>query len=172
VSADSLWQLLDRIGIVAGLLLAVPVIWTWWQVVFGESRRRRRWLREIMRQPGSRPGVLIVDLLPGKDISTHVRQHLTRQAALLAVPEDRQLRVTRTEPMEPGLMLGLARDIRSAVRRMQDTGVDVLHLFYAGPDVAALLLGAELCNGPRVLLHHYEQGAYHCFGPLEPLRGV
>jgi len=46
----------------------------------------------------------------------------------------------------------------------------VIHLFHAGPDVSALILGAELANGPRINIYHYDQGSYVAFGPLEPLR--
>lgn len=67
-------------------------------------------------------------------------------------------------------MAELAREIRSKVGELYSAGVDVIHIFIAGPDIAALLVGAELSNGPRVLLYHFEQGKYVCFGPLGPLR--
>jgi hypothetical protein len=167
---EALWLWLDRAGLILGLLLAVPVFWTWWQVVFGENRRRRKWLAEIVRTPGARPGVLVVDLLPGRDIGASVKKHLAADAALANIGPERFLAVTREAALRPEQVQDLARDVRAAARRLQDTGVDVLHLFHAGPDVSALMLGAELSNGPRVLLYHYEQGEYRCFGPLEPLR--
>ena len=163
-------EILNPVGIVIGIVLAVPVFWTWWQVVFGERRQRRKWLAEIARSPGGRPGVLIVDLLPGKAIGASVRRHLAADAALACITDDRIASVTRAAALKPEQVTDLARDIRAAARKLMDAGVDVVHLFHAGPDISAFLVAAELSNGPRVMLYHHEQGAYRCFGPLEPLR--
>ncbi len=166
------WLWLDRIGIVVGLVIAVPVFWTWWQIVFGEHRRRREWLVEITRQPGARPGVLIVDLLPGRNIAASVQRHLANDPALKSIPEDRIVIVQREEALQPKGIEGLARELRTAARHLYDAGCDVIHLFHGGPDVSALIAGAELSNGPRALLYHFEQGRYVPFGPLEPLRSL
>lgn len=167
---DTFWLGLDRTGIVVGLLVAVPIFWTWWQVVFGERRQRRRWLREIARQAGERPGVLIIDLLPGRDIEASVKAYLAADESLKGIPPDRTAHVRRNSMLDPDGVEDFSRELRTAARRLQDAGVDVVHLFHAGPDVSALIAGAELANGPRVLLYHFEQGRYLAFGPLEPLR--
>lgn len=169
---DAFWLGLDRSAIVVGLLVAVPVFWTWWQVVFGERWQRRQWLKEITRQPGDRPGVLIIDLLPGRNIAASVRAHLAADERLKAVPEGRIVTLRRDEPLKTQETEDLARELRTAVRRLLDAGCDVIHLFHGGPDVSALIVGAELSNGPRVLLYHFEQGRYLSFGPLEPLRAI
>lgn len=169
---DTFWLTLDRAGIVVGLLLAIPILWTWWQIAFGERRKRRRWLTEIMRQPGSRPGVLVIDLLPGRNIVASVRAHLAADERLREIPEDRIVTVRRDEPLKPQETEALARELRTAARRLLDAGCDVVHLFHGGPDVSALIAGAEIANGPRVLLYHFEQGRYLPFGPLEPLRAI
>ncbi len=80
---------LDPIGVVIGLLVALPVIWTWWEVVFGEKRQRRRWFDEVRKKPGSRPAILIVDLLPGKDIVNSVERFRTSQPGLRNIPSCR-----------------------------------------------------------------------------------
>ncbi|SFF47504.1 hypothetical protein SAMN04488120_10557 [Fontimonas thermophila] len=170
MSVESWWTLVDRIGIVVGLVVAVPIFWTWWQVTFGIQRRRRRWLREISQTPGARPGVLIIDQLAGRDVRVAVERYLASNPALAAIPSDRRQVVKRDSMLMPEHTADFARDLRSAVRRLQDAGVDVIHCFHAGPDVSAMIAGAELSNGPRVLLYHFEQGSYQNFGPLEPLR--
>ncbi|MCG6940638.1 MAG: hypothetical protein LJE69_05245 [Thiohalocapsa sp.] len=38
---------LDPIGIVLGLVITFPVIWTWWEVSLGRRRRERRRFREF-----------------------------------------------------------------------------------------------------------------------------
>lgn len=42
-------QILDPLGV-------------WWDVVFGQKRRQRRWFNQIRREAGQRPALLIVDL--------------------------------------------------------------------------------------------------------------
>ncbi|MCX7628204.1 MAG: SAVED domain-containing protein [Methylophilaceae bacterium] len=169
---ETFWEVLGRTSIIVGLILAIPVFWTWWQVVFGERRQRRRWIKEISRQPGHRPGVLIIDLLPGRNIEANVKRHLAKDEVLGNIPEDRIAHVKRMDMFKPSDVAEYARELRNVLRRLQDAGVDVIHLFHAGPDVSALIAGAELSNGARVLLYHYEQGEYHTFGPLEPLRSI
>lgn len=167
---DAFWLGLERIGILVGLLAAVPIFWTWWQVVFGERRHRRRWLAEVTRQPGERPGILVIDLLPGKDIAASVRHCIAADAALKEVPQDRFIAVKRDEVLKPEDIDGYAEQLREQVGRLLAAGCDVIHLFYAGPAIGAAIAGAELSNGPRVLLYHHEQGRYVRFSPLEPLR--
>lgn len=169
---DELWLWADRASIVFGILLAVPVFWTWWQIVFGGRRQRRRWLQDVTRQPGERPGVLIVDPLSGKNIETGERAHPAADPRLKAVSDDRIALVRGDQPLRPADADDLARDLRAASRRLLDAGCDVIRLFHGGPDVSALIVGAELANGPHVLLYHYGQGRYQAYGPLEPLRGI
>ncbi|MFN4166509.1 MAG: SAVED domain-containing protein [Ferrovibrio sp.] len=167
---DFIRDVLDPIGIVVGLLVAVPIFWTWWQIVFGERRQRRRWLAEVSQQPGERPGILIIDLLPGKDIQTCVRRHIAADAKLMDIPADRCGLIQRDQPLRPEQVADYAAEVRRACRRLLDAGCDVIHVFYSGPIVAGFIAGAEMSNGPRTQLYHFEQGQYINFGPLEPLR--
>lgn len=167
---DGAWLWTDRIGIVIGLVLAIPVLWTWWQVVFGDHRKRRRWLREVSRRPGKRPGALIVDCLPQRDIATCVQHYLADAGLDSLIPADRRISIQRNEALTAEDIDPFARDILDGVAKLLRAGVDVIHVFFAGPGVAALVVGAHLRNGPRCTLYHYEQGRYLPFGPLEPLR--
>lgn len=154
---------------VIGIVVALPIFQTWYEVIFGEERRRRRWLNEVKRSPGVRPGVLIIDVLPKKSIEASVRKYLAETPEFSRVGDRIQI-VKREKPLTPDQMASLAEDIRHAYRALLDASCDIIHLFHGGPDVSALLVGAELSNGPRVILYHYDQGKYVNYGPLEPLR--
>ena len=167
---DFIRDVLDPIGIVVGLLVAIPVFWTWWQVVFGERRDHRRWLAEVTRQPGERPGILIIDLLVRGDMQTSVRHCIATDENLKNVPEGRIFHLERHTDLKPEDIASYAEQLRDAGARLLAVGCDVVHLFYGGPTIGAAIAGAELSNGPRVILYHYEQGRYIPFGPLEPLR--
>lgn len=168
---EMFWAWSGRIAALVGIIIAIPVFWTWWQVVFGERSRHRRWLVQVSREPGARPSALVIDLLPGRDISTCVQAYLAEAGIDLKIPEQRRATVTRERALNPNEMDALARDGLEAHARLLKTGTDVIHVFFAGPAVAAMMLGAHLRNGPRCLIYHYDQGRYRPYGPLEPLRG-
>lgn len=157
---------LDPLGIVLGLISLVPIFWTWWDVVFGRRRRERRWFAEITRRPGERPAILIVDLLPGKDVHAAVENFRRRDDALAAIPEERMVSIVRERSLTPADLPELHRELRAAAAQLLKAGTDCIHYFHAGPAIAAALVGAEFANGARVLLYQHEGGSYRCFGPL------
>ena len=159
-------DVLDPIGIVVGLLIAIPVVWTWWDIVFGHARRRKRWHREILRQPGTRPGILIVDLLAGKNIEADVENFRQQDNALKAIPNERILTLRRDKHIKPEQLPAIAEELREKANELMAQGVDTLHYFHAGPSVLAALVGAEFANGCRVMLYQHKPGGYENFGPL------
>lgn len=159
---------LDPIGVVLGLLALVPIVWTWWDLVFGRRRRERRWFDDIRRRPGKRPAILIVDLLPGRDVRAAVENFRRQDPALAAVPDERIVVIERDTPLTPAALPDLHRELRAAAARLLKAGTDCIHYFHAGPAIAAALVGAEFANGARVLLYQHEGGSYRNFGPLRP----
>ncbi len=165
---DFIMTWLDPLGIVLGLVATVPMIWTWWEVVFGERRRRKRWFEAVRRDPGARPAILIVDLLPGKDIRTAVEKFRSDDPALQDIPDDRILHIARDASLTPGDMPDLLREIRETAAGILARGADKIHYFHAGPAVAAAPVGAEFANAVPVNLYHFQSGKYINFGPLRP----
>lgn len=168
VMHDWIATVLDPIGVVVGLVLAIPVFWTWIDVVFGERRRRRRRFEEARTQPGQHPAILILDLLPEKEIRLAVEHYRCSIEVLKAIPEERIIRVTRDHWLKVENMPDLAREIRIAAARLVAMGTDTVHYFHAGPAVLAAIVGAELANAHRVLLYQYSPDGYRNFGPLRP----
>lgn len=158
---------LDKAGVVLGWVLAVPVFGTWWQVTLGTRRDRRRLWRQFRERPGQHPAILVVDLLPGKNILAAVERERQRMEELRDLPDERIVKLARNETLTADQMARLHDEIRHATSRLLELGADTVHLFYAGPAVVAAMLGAELSNGPRVLLYHHDGGTYHNFGPLQ-----
>lgn len=160
---------LDPVGVVVGILIAIPVFWTWYEVTLGQRRERRRLYRELRTDPGQRPGILILDLLPGKDVLPAVEHFRQTDEVLRAIPPERLFVLARHRALNPQDMAVLQDDLRRLAARAVAQGVDVLHYFHAGPAVAAALVGAELGNGCRVILYQHHHGNYVNFGPLKTL---
>ena len=167
--SDLVMTYLDPIGVVIGILIAIPVLLTWYEVTLGQRRQRRRLPRELQGNPGERPGLLILDLLPGKDVCPAVERFRQGDDLLRAIPPERQFSLARARVLTPEDMPDLHQDLRKLAARVVGEGVDVLHYFHAGPAVAAALVGAELANGCRVILYQHDQGTYLRFGPLKML---
>ncbi|WP_295455487.1 SAVED domain-containing protein [uncultured Thiodictyon sp.] len=165
---NTIMGVLEPIGVVVGIILAVPVFWTWFDVVIGGRRRRRRWFREVRAQPGQRPAILIVDLLTGRDIRMGVERFRTAHEALRAIPEERIIVVERSRRLTPEDIRQLAQEVREAAGRLIATGADTVHYFHAGPAAVAAIVGAELANGHRVMVYQHDPDGYHNFGPLRP----
>lgn len=160
---------LDPIGVVIGLTVTLPVFWTWYEIVLGERRRRRRWFHELREEPGERPAILIVDLLPGRDIQASVEKFRAADPRLASVPADRIFRLQRHKPLKPGDLPALHDQLRQTAARLLATGADRLHYFHAGPAICAALVGAEFSNAlPVFLYQHRPEGGYHNYGPLKP----
>lgn len=159
---------LDPIGVVLGLLISIPIIWTWYEITFGRRRRERRWYREVKNKPGERPGILVVDLLPGKNVRTDVENCRQQSANLKAIPRDRIVTISRDKRITPEDIPKLTKDIRQASAQLMSSGVDTLHYYHAGPAMTAAIVGAEFANGCRVLLYQHKQSGYENFGPLRP----
>lgn len=156
----------DQGGVLLGWLLAIPVLWTWWTVTFGARRRQRRQLDAIRKSPGHRPGILVVDLLIGKDVRAAVENFCASQEALKDIPADRIHFIARDQALTPEDTPKLIEDIRRAHGELIRAGVDKIHYFHAGIGIAAALVGAELGNGAQVVLYHHTPGEYINFGPL------
>jgi hypothetical protein len=163
---SGVFEVLEPISIVVGIALAVPVMWTWFDVVFGERRRRRERRRQIIEKRGDRPAILIVDLLTGVDVRHQVEAFLQQDAELAAIPRDRVVEISRNRRVEAHHMPGLAEEIRAARAQLADAGSDRIHFFFAGPAAVAAVVGAQFANGCTVILHQHDHGRYVDMGPL------
>ncbi|SEB09032.1 hypothetical protein SAMN05660964_03493 [Thiothrix caldifontis] len=163
---DIINTILDPLGIVIGLILAIPVFWTWYQVVWGNRRRYRQYLQAIRTAPGNRPAILIIDLLPGRNIRAAVENYCQQHANLAAIPRERIFYLQR-DGLGVYQVDAFKASVRQQVGEMYAQGVDRIHYFHAGPSMAAAMVGAELSNGCPVLLYHHEGNGYHGFGLLK-----
>ena len=75
--------------------------------------------------------------------------------------------LTRSKRVQPEQMTDFVEALRGKIGEMVETGVDLVHLVYAGPVAVGAVIGAELANSCRVILYQHEQGRYLKYGPLK-----
>jgi hypothetical protein len=162
-------DVLGPIDTVVGLLLAIPIVWTFYDLVWGLRRKHKKWFNQARSTSGSLPAVLIVDLLTGRDIGAAVRHFMAGSETLRAIPDERFVSISRDTDLAPNDTPKLAREIQDAIGIVLRQGADELHVFLAGPVFAAAMVGAELSNvSCKVVLYQNDRASntYVNFGPL------
>ncbi len=162
---------IDPIGIWLGVVATVPIVWSW-VLLLRAWRQRKAVFAQIRREPGERPGVLIVDLLPQQDIRANVEKFRRQQAHLAAIPPERIVTLRRDRPITADEMVDFHRELRKAIGRLSGLGVDRVHLFLGVPVPVAAVVGAHLANTFQVVLYHWQGGIYENWGPLKDFRVV
>lgn len=154
-----------------GLLAFVPILLTFIEVRFGRRWRHNKWFAEIVRKPGGRPAILIVDMLMGRDIRPQVEIYRRTSEALKDIPNDRifvidaaSVGLTSAE-ISAHDMTAFSRKISDTIAEMYRAGPDVVHYFHSGPLPTVALVAASLANSFRVQMYHWRQG-YECWGPI------
>ncbi len=162
-------EVLDPIGVVLGLLISIPVFLSWYYL-WQERRYKRRMYKQILKKPGKRPCVLIIDVLPKADIYNQVLHYCQSNPALKDIPKERYFKLNHSSIFTPEQMAQFQRSLDAKFQRITQSGADAIHLFFAGPLAAAMVVGAEFAN---VLTYIYQydrnKGTYIPFGPLNIL---
>jgi len=123
-------------------------------------------IKKIRENPGERPAILIVDLLVGKNVRGAVEQFISKSEALSKVDADRIFEINWKEAATPDQMKKLNDELREISSKILERGADVVHVFYAGPAICAMLVGRQLANTVPVLIYHNGTSGYENWGPL------
>lgn len=161
-------QVLDPIGVIIGLLLAIPILWTWYDLIFGRKKKHNKWLAAAKTTTGVLPAILVVDLTKN-GMRAAVEHFRSNHENLKSIPNDRIVIIEHHEDVAPSYCSEVARKIQEAVSTISKQGADELHLFIGGPIFAAAMLGAELSNiNCKVLVYQNDRSSngYVNFGPL------
>lgn len=160
----------DGIGIVLGIVSAVPIFWTWYSLTWGQKRKEKAWTKSAIQNiHGKIHGVLIVDLLLGTDIKTQVTRYLKQNEQLKDTPSDYIIHINLETSTTAENLTDIAHELQNAHRAFQKMGTDRIHLFFAGPAVAATLVGVEFGNSIPVYLYNHDKNpdkSYVNFGPM------
>lgn len=152
-----------------GLVTAVPVFWLWYDLIYGRTRKHKKWMSDAVENTGRLPVVLIVDLLAARDIEVAVKHFMAGDERLKNIPEERIIKISRNKELLPADMPALASEIQDAAGEVLRHGADELNVFIASPVSVAAMVGAEFSNlSCKVLLYQNDRASntYVNFGPL------
>lgn len=161
------FEFLDKFSIVLSIVLAIPVIWTWCELM-GRRKRRKQWMQDMQRTGGQRPSILVIDYLRGeKEMRASLESYRNKEQVLREIKEDMVFTLeSKREHLNPSDIPDFVDDLREKVAELSRTGTDTIHLFYGGPATLATFVGRELGNGCQVILYQYTQSSYVSWGPL------
>ncbi|NBC33491.1 MAG: hypothetical protein GVY13_12515 [Alphaproteobacteria bacterium] len=167
---DFVWfttVVLDPIGIWIGVILAVPIIWTWYTLTFGRRARHRRWFDAMRKAKGNRPAILIVDLFDKGDATVAVERFRQNDDVLRNIPEENIFVVQRSKHLTASDIPDIVAELRAIAEEIFKNGTETLHYFHAGPGVTAAFVGVQFANACRVIIYQHSQGEYLNWGPLK-----
>jgi MFS superfamily sulfate permease-like transporter len=166
---DLTWQTIDRVGIIIGIIVSVPVFYSA-IMIFLDRQQRRHHLKEVRRSPGHRPTVLIIDVARphAAAIRTQVENWLRSQEEFKDIPPKKIFVVRLEKEMVSKDMDKLIKDIQKKIGELMATGTDKVHLFMKGPLAVAACVGEILSNSgcPIILYQNQPNHTYENWGPL------
>lgn len=157
------------IGAMAGIALLLLLLMFLLRGAMHNELSHERWFRGMRNITGRAPALLIVDLLPGKNIGVGVESFAKDNITLSSIDKDRYfyLRWNEGESITPDSMTLLATKLRQLHDQIIEAKVDVLYFFYGGPAIVSTMVGAEFANSSfQVILYHHMQGEYINLGPM------
>ncbi|MBL1260113.1 MAG: SAVED domain-containing protein [Thiotrichaceae bacterium] len=157
--ASFMTDYLDPLGVVIGLLVAIPVFWSW-LILMGNRRRQKQLIKSIQNSQGERPMALVVNVGQG-DASNQVRAYLASSGG------EMELEALHIAALNIDEIADFVQKLRSKRAEFMSKGVGKIHLFYFGPVTGALLVGDVFSNG-SVTIYYYQRdtGGYEPWGPL------
>lgn len=156
---ESIWSVVDRIGIVIGLTITVPIFWSWYLLVT-TKRRQKTFIKSLEKLSGNRPAAVLIDIGVG-DSENQVIAYL-KEKNLDVVP----LKIN-IEKLQKDELQSFVEKLHAIKAGAMSKGADRLHLFYKGPVVGALIVG-EVFSNTAVTIYHFEKttGSYESWGSL------
>ena len=103
-----------------------------------------------------------------RDIEMDARRHLDADAATKGMPIIKVHQDGGLELREE-LWLHYLERVKKEWRQIAQSGISRVHLFINAPVAMAVYVGATLLPGPEVVLHHFQENAYHRAGSLTTL---
>jgi hypothetical protein len=169
MSSDAIWQFLDRAGIIIGIVMFAPVLYSAWALMM-ERRRKKIRIEKIRSTPGSRPSVLIVDVKKPdtESMRAQVENYLRSGTTSIVVPDEAIFLAEYNGIMNSKDMDKFMIEVRKKVGKAVAYGTDKIHLFMRGPFPVIASVGEYLSNSnARIILHHSQPGeGYQNWGLL------
>lgn len=161
-----LFDVSTRLGlaVVTGLLSTLVSFFFWGLLSTWEVRRLKARILKVARGTQEGGGVAFV-LSVARDIELDVRRHLDADAKTKGVPIVKVHQDGGLELREEVWLHYLER-VKKEWREIAQGGTPRVYLFLNVPVTMGVYVGATLLPGPEVVLHHFQENAYHAAGSL------
>lgn len=156
MNALEIWSRIDQIGIVVGLITAVPVFYSAW-ALWDDRKDNKRKLEAVRKKPGKKPTVLIIDVVKRdlQPIQAQVENWLLQQDDLKNIQPNSIYVAVFDGELGPDQVDGFIKTIRIEIGKLLATGTDKIHVFIRGPILIGTITGEILANtGAPVFLYH------------------
>ncbi|BCB96584.1 hypothetical protein JZK55_15060 [Dissulfurispira thermophila] len=154
-----MWELLDKVNIIIGTIVAIPVFWSWYFLIT-QRRRQKQLIKSLETLSGDRPVAVSIDLMPGES-ENQALMYLKKHNLDMEF-----LKITR-EKLKKDELQNFVEELHKIKAEAMSKGADRIHLFYRGPVVGAMIVG-EVFSNTSVTIYHFDKatGTYESWGPL------
>lgn len=167
ITASSWSEWLSNTGSWASTIALVPIVIAGYKYAYGRPAELRRNLQKAQTCEHAREGVFIVDLKVTESAGSVFRKDKKR-LGLDRIPESNIVAYNWEEPryLTPQDMPKVLADVEEKYQTIINSGIQKIHLFYAGPIVVGPMVGDILSNQAAVELYEYREGEYYYWSKM------
>ncbi|MBB5022250.1 hypothetical protein [Desulfurispira natronophila] len=156
---DHAWEIVDRIGILMGIVMFIPVAWA--SVLYIRRNYLKKRLIDRALKRANTHIVACVELTGKSEIVISASETIHRlklQGDILAKREFQRKGVNLADWVK---VEKLREELVQFKKELQLQNPEYIHLFYSGPVAVAIILGDIFSNCKNVIIYHHGGGHYH-----------
>ncbi|WP_434297095.1 hypothetical protein [Clostridium sporogenes] len=161
------WEDINKLS--CAVTIGLPIVTVVTTLKFNKFKRWIEYKRIKNNVSKKHSGVLIVSV--GKnDIENQVKLWLKERKGYKSIPDERILKVEKIGDINPKNLDNIIKDLENKKFKLQQKGINNLHLFVAAPVVIGEIVGAKLANNFNVFVYHHDfhsKNKYELWGKLQ-----
>jgi len=165
-----MWELINKSSQIIGIFSIFPIIYSA-IILWIISRNKKRTLEQIRKEPGDKPGILIVDCVRegGGSIQLQVETYLWQQEAFKSKQDISIIKyVELKSDITHKDIDKIISQIKQATGDMQSEGVTKYHIFMRVPVSISAMVGGLLYNyRPSIVYQQAQKGGYESWGAIQ-----
>ncbi len=158
MSGEMLWECLDRVSIIFGIITFLPVLWAAVLYIRRNSRLRKSILAAVARAETHQP--IYIELTGKNNLTVEAEKYLNKQNFPGEILKGIEL-------IRSGVKMNDTADVEKLKNKIIDIKLEALgrapeciHLFYSGPVAIGVMIGDIFSNCKNVYIYHKDESGY------------
>jgi hypothetical protein len=165
-----IWEFINKSSQLIGVLSILPILYSAWKL-WAITRTEKVVLEKIRKQPGEKPGILIIDSVPkkGGSIRPQVENYLWGQNEFQSKKDATIIEyIGLKHPISHEDIKSISSQIKESIGKLQSEGVTKYHIFMRVPVSIGALVGGLLYNyQPAIVYQNSREEGYENWGSIK-----